>query len=106
MKLENSVVDGRKHRRADISGFFLRVFASAFSQISLGKAGTPFWWMVLSSSEGFRFSSCVFFISLLSLAGMSWLGYPGGERAVFKCHEMPSLKEKRFSYSSALAVEG
>ena len=47
----------------------------------------PFWWMVAGSWGSFRFSSWVFFISLLSPARMAWPGYMDGEGAVFKCHE-------------------
>jgi len=74
---------------------FLRVLSSASSQISLGMVGTPLCLVALGSSAGLGLLSCVFFISLLSLAGMLRPGCLGGDRAVFKCHENAIFKGRQ-----------
>ncbi len=71
---------------------FLRVSASAFSQMSLGMAGMPLGCEVVGFSGGFRFSSWVFSISLLSPARMARPGCSDVYWAVFKCHENAIFK--------------
>ena len=71
---------------------FLRVLSSAFSQMSLGMAGMPPGCVVVDFLVGFRFSSWVFFISLLSPAGMARPGCGDGDWTAFKCHENAIFK--------------
>ena len=60
--------------------------------MSLGKAGMPLGCVVVDFLVGFRFSSWVFFISLLSLAGMARPGCGDGDWTAFKCHENAIFK--------------
>ena len=71
---------------------FLWVSASAFSQMSLGKTGMPLGCVVVDFLVGFRFSSWVFFISLLSPARMARPGCGDGDWTAFKCHENAIFK--------------
>ena len=60
--------------------------------MSLGKAGIPLGYVVLGFLVGFRFSSWVFSISLLSPAGMARPGCGDGHWTAFKCHENAIFK--------------